>query len=64
MKKKYFTVVAECICGCDNDAEIHHVRAESAEKAAAIVRGDFGENNDRVLRVHAVFAGKLKSLTP
>lgn len=33
-----FTVIAKCLCGCGEAAEVHHVEAPDHKQAAAMVK--------------------------
>lgn len=66
MKTKPFTIVATCLCGCDN-VEVYHTRAKTGELAAQKVKDQVRiaaalKTQTRCeLNVHAVFRGHLRN---
>ena len=60
MRKKYYTVVALCLCGCDQ-VKAHHVRATSPAAAQKQIEDDHlepVEDGVYAQRVVAVFPGR------
>jgi len=58
MKKRYFTVVTLCFCGCGQSG-IFHVRATNGDSAARLLKENARLDFQSELTVVAVFRGRL-----